>query len=57
MKKVWLVRHNQWADILLEDDRFIWAIDPVDGMTTYVDKSQEHFVRPEDTPESHYEGL
>jgi hypothetical protein len=55
MKQVYLARWNQWANVIMEDDEWLFAIDPVDGSTTMVDKSYEYHVRPVDMPESYGE--
>ena len=55
MKQVYLQRWKQWADIIDEDDEWIFATDPVDMTTTMVDKSYDYLVRPKNGSESYGE--
>jgi hypothetical protein len=54
MKQVLLIEHNIWADVEQEDDEWIIATNPVDGIITYVSKLWPYQVR-ENSPESHGE--
>lgn len=57
MKQVFLARWGKWADVTGEDDEWIYAIDPLDGLPTMVDKNYPHLVRPKHPPESDVELL
>jgi hypothetical protein len=51
-KQVFLAHNKVWADVVAEDDEWMWATDPVDGIPTMVDRNYPHLSRAVDGPES-----
>jgi hypothetical protein len=56
-KQVLLFHPYTWADVTAEDDEWICATNPIDGVNTMVDRRYEHYTRAVEGSESDGEAL